>query len=89
MHLKKQIYNALLYFVILANSLIHQKNSMRNEEFELLLQKASIGCCKKEELLEAKERLESHLEDVNAQCAEYEQVIHQKVNADIQHLCSR
>ena len=48
---------------------------MRNEEFELLLQKASIGCCKKEELLEAKERLESHLEDVNAQCAEYEQVI--------------
>jgi hypothetical protein len=48
---------------------------MKNEEFELLLQKASIGCCKKEELLEAKERLESHLEDVNAQCAEYEQVI--------------
>lgn len=48
---------------------------MKNEEFELLLQKASIGYCKKEELLEAKERLESHLEDVNAQCAEYEQAI--------------
>ena len=32
---------------------------MNNEEFELLLQKASLGCCSKEDLLDAKERLES------------------------------
>jgi len=48
---------------------------MNNEEFDLLIQKASIGCCTKEDLLDAKERLESAVEDKNAECADYEQVI--------------
>ena len=43
---------------------------MNNEEFELLLQKASLGCCPKEDLLDAKERLESAVEDKNAECAD-------------------
>ena len=48
---------------------------MNNEEFELLLQKASLGCCSKEDLLDAKERLESAVEDKNAECADFEQVL--------------
>lgn len=48
---------------------------MDNEEFELLIQKATIGCCTKEELLDAKERLESAVEDKNAECADYEQAM--------------
>lgn len=48
---------------------------MNNEEFELLLQKASLGCCPKEDLLDAKERLESAVEDKNAECADFEQVL--------------
>lgn len=48
---------------------------MDNEEFELLLQKASLGCCPKEDLLDAKERLESAVEDKNAECADFEQVL--------------
>lgn len=48
---------------------------MKNEEFEFLIQKATIGCCTKEELLGAKERLESAVEDKNAECADYEQAM--------------
>lgn len=48
---------------------------MNNEEFELLLQKATLGCCTKEDLLEAKEQLEAAVEDKNAECADYEQVM--------------
>lgn len=48
---------------------------MNNEEFDLLIKKASIGCCTKEDLLDAKERLESAVEDKNAECADYEQVM--------------
>ena len=37
--------------------------------------KASLGCCPKEDLLDAKERLESAVEDKNAECADFEQVL--------------
>ena len=43
-----------------------------NEEYELLIQKAQIGRTNKDDLLNAKEQLESALEDVNAECGSYE-----------------
>ena len=48
---------------------------MENEEFELLIQKATLGCCTKQELVDATERLESAVEDKNAECADYEQAM--------------
>lgn len=48
---------------------------MDDKEIELLLHKASLGYCTKEELMDAKEMLVSAVEDKNSECADYEQVI--------------
>lgn len=54
---------------------------MDDKEIQLLLHKVSLGYCTKEELMDAKERIESAVEDKNSECADYEQVI-QKMNLE-------